>query len=162
MCLDAARESLHDVGLDAGHETEVEEDEAAVVLEHDVALVRVGVHEAGEDEGGGARLDRHTCHAQALLRGQGREVRALHPLGDEDLGGRVLGHGLGRGDEAEEIERGLERQRVLRLSLVVELVEDIRGDPVYHRGDVAVVEAARTPLGLYDAKDQYEAKVVLR
>ena len=153
VCLDAARECLHDVWLHARHEAEVEEDEAAVVLEHDVALVRVGVHEAGEDEGGGARLDRHTCHAQALLRGQRREVRALHPLGDEDLGGRVLWHRLGRGDEAQEFERGLERQRVLRLSLVVELVQDVGGDAVDHRGDVAVVEASRTPLGLYDTKD---------
>jgi hypothetical protein len=162
MCLDAARECLHDVGLDAGHETEVEEDEAAVVLEHDIALVRVGVHEAGEHEGGGARLDRHACHAQALLCGQSREVRALHPFGDKDLCGRVLRHGLGRGDEAEEVERGLERQRVLRLSLVVELVQDVCGDAVDHRGDVAVVEAACPPLRLDDTKDQYEAKVVLR
>ena len=108
VCLDAARECLHDVWLHARHEAEVEEDEAAVVLEHDVALVRVGVHEAGEDQRGGARLDRHARHAQALLCGQRREVRALHPLCDEDLGGRVLRHGLGRRDEAEEVERRLE------------------------------------------------------
>ena len=117
-CLDATREGFHDVGLDAGHEAEVEEDQAAVVLEHDVALVRVGVHEAGEDERGGARLDGHTRHAQPLLGGQRGEVRALDPLGDEDLRGRVLRHGLGRGDEAEEVERRLEGARVLRLTLV--------------------------------------------
>jgi len=45
-------------------------------------------------------------------------VRALDPLGDEDLRGRVLRHGLGRRDEAEEVERRLEGARVLRLTLV--------------------------------------------
>ena len=117
-CLDATREGFHDVGLDAGHEAEVEEDKAAIVLQHDVTLVRVGVHEAGEDERGGARLDGHTRHAQPLLGGQRGEVRALDPLGDEDLRGRVLRHGLGRSDEAEEVERRLEGARVLRLTLV--------------------------------------------
>ena len=43
-CLDATREGFHDVGLDAGHEAEVEEDKAAIVLQHDVTLVRVGAH----------------------------------------------------------------------------------------------------------------------
>ena len=47
--LDARGEGLHDVSLDAGHQPEVEEDEPPVVRQHDVALVRVGVHQAGQD-----------------------------------------------------------------------------------------------------------------
>ena len=48
--LDPRRERLHDLLVDAAHQPKVEEDEAAVVGEHHVALVRVGVHEPRHDE----------------------------------------------------------------------------------------------------------------
>ena len=42
--LDASGERLHDVVIDGGHEAKIEEDDAAVLSKHQVALVGVSVH----------------------------------------------------------------------------------------------------------------------
>ena len=70
----AERERLHDLRLDARHEPKVQKDETAVVAEHHIALVRVGVHETSEHEARGHRLARHRRHLEPLLRGEMREV----------------------------------------------------------------------------------------
>eukprot|EP00966_Prymnesium_polylepis_P117148 2707003-Prymnesium_polylepis.1 len=79
--LDTLRERLHDLWLHPGHQPEVEEHERAVVLQHEVALVRVGVDEARHDQARRDRLDRHVRHAQPLRLREAVEVAPLHPLG---------------------------------------------------------------------------------
>ena len=76
--LDARRERLHDVIVDAAHQPKVQKDEAAVVGQHDVPLVRVGVDEAGEDQPGGHRLARHVGHPHCFLGVEVLEVAAVH------------------------------------------------------------------------------------
>ena len=76
--LDARRERLHDVIVDAAHQPKVQKDEAAVVGQHDVPLVGVGVDEAGEDQPGGHRLARHVRHPHRLLGVEVLEVAAVH------------------------------------------------------------------------------------
>ena len=100
--LDPARKRLHDRGGDGRHEPEIKEDDAPIISEHQIALVRVGVHEPGEHQAGGARLDRHARHLEPLRLGQLVQMLPLDPLRDKDLFGRVLGHHERHPDEAKE------------------------------------------------------------
>ena len=70
LCKDAlyaARKRLHHLVIDCTHQTEVEEDQPPVVSEHDIALVRVSMHEAGEHEPSGHRLAAHVRHTHRFL-----------------------------------------------------------------------------------------------
>ena len=76
--LDARRERLHDVIVDAAHQPEVQKDETTVVGQHDVPLVRVGVDQPREDQPGGHRLARHVGHPHRFLGVEVFEVAAVH------------------------------------------------------------------------------------
>eukprot|EP00982_Pelagococcus_subviridis_P010100 30968-Pelagococcus_subviridis.AAC.3 len=83
--LNPLREPLHDVILHRRHEPKVQEHEPAVLLiQQQVALVRIRVHETGVRELRHARLHRHLRHLQALFRGfQLADLTPVDPLRGE-------------------------------------------------------------------------------
>ena len=127
--LDPLGEPLHDVILDGGHQTKVEEDEAPVLLvQQQVTLVGIGVDEPRVRELRDAGFDRHLRHHEPLLRGQLRYLLPVDPLGGEHLRGAgcagELRVPLGRPHESEPLVLRVELVHVPRLVDVIQLLED--------------------------------------